>query len=62
MDAISSWSGYFFVIGMISSRRFRSGALIDTARLGRRGRRARSSMPGMMPEVDTVIRFGARLT
>ena len=57
--AISSSSGYFFVIGMISSRRFRSGALIDTARFGRRSSFASASTPGMIPEVETVIRFAA---
>src|SRR5687768_18222577 len=56
-DALPISSGYFLVMGMICSRRSASGALIEMARFGRRSSFARSSMPGMIPDVETVIRF-----
>ena len=44
---------------MILARVSSPAAFKETARFGRRGSAASCSMPGMMPDVETVIRFGA---
>ncbi len=46
--------GYFLLIGISSLRRRSSGALSDTARLTAESRPSRS-MPGAIPQVDSVI-------
>src|SRR5262249_20691813 len=58
----SAWnrpaSGYERLIGMSRLRVSSSGALTDTARLGRRSHEAIFESAGVMPDVETVTRRG----